>query len=347
MKGIGFDELMRRRLVFVVGKGGVGRTTVTVGLALEAARRGQRVLAIELEGARGLEAALAEQRHSSRPPPGLDRIEHMVVDGKRALEEYLSLIIPVRRLLKTVFSSSVYQYFVAAAPGLKELMTIGKLWYEADKRNPEGGAGPDEAPEVVLVDGPATGHSLQYLRMPQAALDAFSTGLVHREAERIVGLLRDPEATAVVMVSTAEEMPANETCDICRGLDELGLLAALLVVNQVHREPCSEGELDALRKTLAGAASRRRGVARRKVSDPERLWAEVVARAVEEQGWAAVNAFHLARLAKSVPVPTVELSYVFDEEFGAEHVAALGRELVQQLEPAATPARATRGARAR
>ena len=80
----------------------------------------------------------------------------------------------------------------------------------------------------------ATGHSLQYLRMPRAALEAFPTGLVHREAERVVGLLRDPEATGVVVVTLAEEMPTNETFDMVRGLDELGMHTATLVVNQVH-----------------------------------------------------------------------------------------------------------------
>jgi anion-transporting ArsA/GET3 family ATPase len=326
---VSFDDLLRRQLVFTVGKGGVGRTTVTLGIALEAARRGHRVLAVELEGARGLEGALAAQREG-KDASLLERVEYMAIDGKRALEEYLSLVIPVRRLLKTVFSSAVYQYFVAAAPGLKELMTVGKLWYEADKRNPKDASGASGAHQLVLVDGPATGHSLQYLRMPQAALEAFTTGLVHREAERVVGLLRDPEAMGVVVVTTAEEMPANETCDMYRGLNELQLHTALLAVNQVHRAPCARDELAALQR--AGKA------AGRKKGEADRLFAEVVARAEEELGWAEINATHIERLARNVPVPTVHLPYVFHEEFGPEEVSFLGRELATQLDAASAAA---------
>src|SRR6185369_1504465 len=111
--------------------------------------------------------------------------------------------IPVRRLRQAVFTSQLYQYFVATAPGLKELMTIGKIWYEADKIDDATGR---PRWDHVIVDAPATGHGLQYLRMPAAARDAFEIGLVHREAQRLVDLLTDPVRTVVNLVTTAEEM---------------------------------------------------------------------------------------------------------------------------------------------
>lgn len=318
-------DLLGRRLLFTVGKGGVGRTTVTLAIAFEAARRGRRVLAVELEGARGLHAAVEAQRAALRPAPELERISCLVVDGKRALEEYLSLIIPVRRLLKTIFSSSIYQYFVAAAPGLKELMTIGKIWYEAERLEREG-----QGPDLVVVDAPATGHSLQYLRMPEAAAEAFPVGLVHREAERVLALLRDPAATAVVMVSTAEEMPTNETLEIHRGLAELRMHAALLVVNQVHSAPAAPAELAALR---AGLSS--------KADETARLQAAVLARAEEEASWAGINAANLRRLAAEIPVPQVALPYLFDEEFGPPQVRTLADHLAAALDGPAAPRSAT------
>jgi anion-transporting ArsA/GET3 family ATPase len=317
-------ELFRRRLIFTVGKGGVGRTTVTIALGLEAARQGLDVLLVELEGARGLGAALEAQRHAQSAPPGIERLSYLAVDGKRALEEYLGLVIPVRRLLRTVFSSKIYQYFVAAAPGLKELMTIGKIWFEAYKSQDQRASRPH--PDLVLIDAPATGHSLQYLRMPQAALETFPTGLVHREAERIVSVLADPEATAVVVVTTAEEMPTNETTDIYRGLHAIGLPTTLLVVNQVHRVPCTQRELEAVEAALASLAGGSLGKAEREILS------EVVARARDERGWAEINAANIARLAAEVPIQTVTLPMLFAEEFSPEHVVQLAAELARQLD---------------
>lgn len=312
------STLLARRLLFTVGKGGVGRTTVTLSLALEAARRGKRVLVVELEGARGLERALGGLRRASAP--GVEQIRYLAVDGKAALEEYLGMIIPVRRLLSTIFDSAVYQYFVAAAPGLKELMAIGKIWYEADR----SASGAEDAPDIVLVDSPATGHSLQYLRMPQAALDAFPVGLVHSEAERVLGLLRDPIATAVVVVSTAEEMPANETLEIFTGLGDIGLAVAALVLNQVHSAPCDDANLAKLVAALPSEAG-----------DPDDvLFAEAVHRADEEAGWARINARHVQRLEEETQTPAVRFPYLFCEEFGADQVRALASVLRSQLDGA-------------
>jgi len=321
------DELLGRRLLFTVGKGGVGRTTVTLALAFEAARRGRKVLAVELEGSRALARALEEQREIQPPAPELERITSLVIDGRRALEEYLSLIIPVRRLLKTIFSSSIYQYFVAAAPGLKELMTIGKIWYEAERRDREG-----DGPDLVLVDAPATGHSLQYLRMPEAALEAFPVDLVHREAERVLSLLRDPAATAVVMVATAEDMPTNETIEISRGLDDLGMRGSLLVVNQMHAAPATAAELAALRAGLAASGGDARTV---------QLRGAVLARAEDEASWAEINAANAKRMAEEVPAPQIALPYLFGEEFGPAEVRALAGHIGAALDGVSERSRAT------
>jgi len=317
---VSLSSLLGRRLLFTVGKGGVGRTTVTLALALEAARRGKRVLVVELEGARGLERALTGLRRSIQP--GVERISYQAIEGRAALEEYLAMIIPVRRLLRTIFDTAVYQYFVAAAPGLKELMTIGKIWYEAGRSE----SGAEGAPDIVLVDAPATGHSLQYLRMPQAAFEAFPVGLVHREAERVLGLLRDPAATAVVVVSTAEEMPANETLEIFSGLAEIGLSVAGLVVNQVHAAPCAPPVLRRLIEALS-------------VDDEaaeDELFAEAVRRAEEESGWARINERQVSRLREATEISPALLPYLFCEEFGADQVVQLAAILRSEVGEGAT-----------
>ncbi len=291
-----------RRLHFVVGKGGVGKTTVAAALALALARRGRRTLAVEMEPGR-LAAVLGAEAG--------DRLHVLQVDGRAALEEYLNLVIPVKRLLATVFSSKIYQYFVAAAPGLKELMTVGKIWYEATRRE-----GERLAWDAIVVDAPATGHSLQYLRMPQAARDTFGAGLVQREATRITELLRDRQTTAVHLVTLAEEMPVSETLETRAQLtDELGLSLGWVIVNRLHRRRFASATLERLRAAARGAGA------------PERALLQSVAeRAAEESGWSDINAANLARLRAGIgDVPLVEIPFLFVEEFGPAELEQVAR----------------------
>ena len=304
------DALFSRRVHFVVGKGGVGKTTVSVALALTAVRQGRRTLLIEMEpgGRLGSFLGLSQPLGYSavRSPAGVWSI---AVDGRSSLEEYLGLIIPARRVLKAVLHSKIYQYFVAAAPGLKELMAVGKVWYEAERRSDAGRPHWD----VVIVDAPATGHSLQYLRMPRAARETFGPGLVSREAARIQTLLESPEATAIHLVATAEEMPVTETIEAHATLtNDLRLPLGILVVNRMHHGAGADRLVNQLRAGATGLAP-----------DDARVVGEVARRAAEENAWAAINRAQLGRLRAAVPLPTIVLPMVFAREFGPRDVAAL------------------------
>jgi anion-transporting ArsA/GET3 family ATPase len=310
-------SLLSRHVQFVVGKGGVGKTTTAVALALVAARAGKRVLLIELEPGGRTSAFLGRSApasyEASRTPSG---VWTLAIDGRASLEEYLQLVVPVRRVLAAIFHSKIYQYFVAAAPGLKELMAIGKVWYEADRR--EGDASPTW--DVIVVDAPATGHSLQYLRMPGAAREAFGPGLVRQEAGRVHALLADPTQTAVHLVTTAEEMPVTETVETYETLrDELQLPVGMLVVNRVHRG-VEAG--DVLARMEAGAEPL--DLVERAVIN------EVAGRAHEENAWAAINRLEMERLRVAVPVPTCVIPELYVEEFGSADV----RRVAELLEAA-------------
>ena len=297
-------SLLERRLHFVVGKGGVGKTTVAAALALTLARRGRRTLAVDMEPGRRLAGLLGREADP--------RLSVLHVDGRAALEEYLNLVIPVKRLLATVFASKIYQYFVAAAPGLKELMTVGKIWYEATRR--EGGR---PAWDAIVVDAPATGHSLQYLRMPQAARETFGAGLVQREASKITELLRDRRATAVHLVTLAEEMPVIETLEMRGQLTgALQLPLGYVIANRLHRRHFDPAAVERLRVAATAPA-------------PERALLHCVAeRAAEESGWSDINAANLARLHAGIgDAPLVELPFLFVEEFGLAELEQVARLL--------------------
>jgi anion-transporting ArsA/GET3 family ATPase len=306
------DALFERRLLIVAGKGGVGKTTMACALSLLAAQLGKRTLLVEVDGAGRAAYLLGVQPGEiGKARPARESLSVMSLDGSLALAEYLELVVPVKRVLQAVFSSRIYQYFVAAAPGLKELMTIGKIWYEAERLDDATG---QRSWDIVVVDAPATGHSMQYLGMPHAAHEVFRSGLVGRESQRLIDLLTDPERTAVNLVTTAEEMPVNETLEMYQRIRaELHMPLGWLFVNRMHQSSFDAAEIDRLEQRLASLHdARERAVAE-----------EVLDRAREEAGWTVINRTYLERLTREVDMPRVEVPFSFAEEFGAEQVRAI------------------------
>ncbi len=309
-------DLLRKRVLFVVGKGGVGKSTVATALGLAAARRGRRVLLVQMEATERL-AQLFSVRMGGEPGPRelSSNLSLLRIDGMSALTEYLGLVIRVRRVLRMVVESRLYRYFVAAAPGLKELMTVGKVWYEQERRDPTGGG---FFWDLVIVDSPATGHSLQYLRMPRAAEEAFGPGLVRREAKKVADLLSDPARTVVCLVTTAEEMPVAETIEMYEQLCHLRLPLGILFVNRLHERVVASAEVQQWLVSLEEAKPAVRS-----------LVEEILRCAREEALWAETNEACLERLAARVPLPVVKLPFLFTEEFGLEQVEVL-RELIER-----------------
>jgi len=317
------EALFERRLLIVAGKGGVGKTTIACALGLLASRLGKRTLIAEVDGAgRAAHLLGATPGPIGEPQQVRPLLSEMSVDGTAALAEYLQIIVPVKVVLQAVFSSRVYQYFVAAAPGLKELMTIGKIWYEAERLDEATGK---PRWDLVILDAPATGHSLQYLGMPQAAHEVFRAGLVGRESQRLIDLLTDPQRTAINLVTTAEEMPVNETLEMHQRIrDELRMPLGVLFVNRTHVAEFEVQDIEPLAAALAGLRGGERAIAE-----------EALNRAREEAAWAAINASYCQRLSSAVRMPLVQLPFLFAEEFGSEQV----RQIAAATESALATAR--------
>ncbi len=218
------SNLLERRLIVVLGKGGVGKSTLTASLALSSARRGIRTLLMETDSRAPMAAILGVER-SFEPVEVASDLSTMVLEGSHALDEYLGLVLPARAVLKAVFANRLYQFFVQAAPGLRELMMLGKVYYEVERKDARRW-------DLIIVDAPASGQALSLLRMPTAARATFGTSIVGQEADNIARMLHNRKLCALVEVTTPDSLAVSELIETHKSLAAITLSPDLIFLNR-------------------------------------------------------------------------------------------------------------------
>jgi anion-transporting ArsA/GET3 family ATPase len=228
-------SLLHRRLVVVTGKGGTGKTSVAAALALAAAERGQRV------------AVLETGRDEHLPPlvrPGVGTVGYegrelreglhaRRIDPYEALAEYLKLQLRVPGVVTRVLRNRSFRQLLDAAPGWRELITLGKVWH-MEQAEEEGRRRFD----LIVIDAPATGHGLTFLDVPRVVVSAVRTGPLRRHASWVEAMVRDPERTVLLPVALPEELPARETAElVARVRDHVGVAVDRVVVNAMPDAP--------------------------------------------------------------------------------------------------------------
>jgi anion-transporting ArsA/GET3 family ATPase len=217
-----------RRFLFITGKGGVGKTTVTAALATALAAQGLRVLVTVCGAKERLSTLLAAPPLTTSITELRAGISGVRLVSEVALREYGTLKLKNRVLVDAIFDSKYVNGFLSGTPGLKEWSLLGKAWYHATEQDRDGRPRFD----VVLFDAPATGHGLDMLRVPKVIVEIAPPGVLRSDAERAWEMFRDPARSGVVVVTLPEEMPTNETLELCSALrSELTLPIAELVVN--------------------------------------------------------------------------------------------------------------------
>ena len=297
--------VLNHRLIFVTGKGGVGKSTVATALGLLAARRGLRTIVAELQSQERVQSTFAhEAEHfvEVELAPGLFTIS---IDPQHAMEEYLRVKTgPVGQALG---SSRLFHALAMATPGMRELLSMGKIWELAQLQRRTRGAAPYD---LVVVDSPATGHGVGLLRTPKTFAEIARVGPIAHQGKAIAATIADRDFTAVVAVATAEEMPVNETLLLREELarDELELDA--VIVNAVYPPRFDERQVERVERALRGDLSPlARGALRAALSEHVR---------------GETQRSQLARLSAGLSMNgrTLELPFVFSEEVG---LAELGR----------------------
>lgn len=236
-----------RRFLFITGKGGVGKTTVTAALARSLSARGLRVLVTVCGSKERLSTLLGAPPLRSSIELLAPNIWGVQLVSEVALREYGTMKLKNRALVDAIFDSKYVAGFLNGTPGMKEWSLLGKAWFHATEE--EHGRPRFDA---VLFDAPATGHGLDMLRVPKVIVEIAPPGVLRNDAERAWEMFRDPAQSGVVVVTLPEEMPTNESLELCAALrNELTLPIAEVVVNSLFPPLFSAGEAASLGQLAA------------------------------------------------------------------------------------------------
>jgi anion-transporting ArsA/GET3 family ATPase len=224
------------------------------------------------------------------------------------MREYVLLQLKVKAMRDLLFRSKIFNYLAAATPGLRELVTIGKIWELAlDDRKVRSGHNYD----LVIVDAPATGHGVGFLQTPRTFADVAKVGPIRQQAETLDAFIRDPQRTGVAVVALPEEMPVNETTQLERSLaDEVGVEVDRIYCNGLYPERFNDRETE--RIAAAGKDDALSAAAR-----------AACRAALTEARRAGDQRRQLERLEQAANAPVVELPFLFEARLGVEEIGHL------------------------
>ena len=306
------------RLLFVTGKGGVGKSTVSTVLGMLAARQGLRTIVAELASQEHVQRAFEQDGERFSEVELAPDLYTISIDPQAAMEEYLT--VKTGTLGQVLGSSKMFNAFAMATPGMRELLSMGKVWELAQLERQTSGAAPYD---FVVVDAPATGHGVGILRTPKMFSEIAMVGPIARQGSRIATTIADPAFTGIVAVATPEEMAVNETLALRDALDRDGLTLELVVVNALYAERFDDGEVAELD---AAAAKTRSPLVR-----------SALKAALSEHARVAMQSAQYQRLCDELDVPIVRLPYVFADHLGLEELEGLADELEAALPTVRAP----------
>ena len=313
-KQLDLDRLLDKRLLFVTGKGGVGKSVVTAALGLVAARRGKRVLICDLDTRPTYSTLFDVPRVGDEPVRVADGLWASQVDHETWLIDIIATkLLPSPRLVRPVANNRIFRTFLRTAPSMSEIGALHRLHLlSSGLRLEEGEPGWD----LVLVDMPATGHAVTFLKVPQILAKMFRVGRAAKLTRTIDDWIRDARVTGVLLVALPEELPVNETIELWNKLQAgLGLTPEGVVINGVHVAPVTDDKRELLR-SLSGQIPRKK----KALQDPS---TRLLVSGRIGLGWNTQDHHYVQQLHQRLPGPFAQLPFSFERDSD--------RQLVRQL----------------
>ncbi len=312
------SELLRRELLLVTGKGGVGKSTVAQALARQAAAQGKRVLLVELESVSRAGPLFGMAHPGPIPARAAPNIDVMALDVMDSLRFFAIQQLKVETLVNLALRNRAVESFFAAVPAIKPILTLYQVWHMLQLHGPKG----DRTWDLAICDLPTSGFVQGMYQIPRTLQQAFRSGPVHNYAAGMREMLLDPQRTGLVLVTLPEDMPVVETLELQEILRKAhGVTAAALVLNGVVPQGL---ELDQL------AALQALGEQGSDVPVQNWLWAARVLASRRARALALVP-----KLAAAVQGKLVQLPFLFRRDLPLAAVDELALHLNgQTLEPA-------------
>lgn len=319
MSAAGF--LRRARVVIVIGKGGVGKTTVSATLARAASLAGLDSLVVEIEGKGGLAAAFEypgeldyreSVLHPGDPSKGEGEVRGRTLRADEALVEYLEEH-AMGRLSTRLLSAGAVDVVATAVPGIKDILVLGKV-KQLEREHPA---------ELIILDAPASGHAISFLAGAGSLIDAVRAGPIRAQAQDVVDLLTDESRCQVLIVTMAEEMPVNEAVEVAAAVeDQVGAHLGPVVVNGVYPKR------ESLPREVSAAVLAEQNSIHLRPGEAEALDAAARSRHGRNQ----LQASHLQRLEQLLPLRQVVLPFLFTASVGRSELDRLAVSLSAELE---------------
>lgn len=308
--------VLDKRFVVVSGKGGVGKSTICAALGLATARHGRRTVIAELNTREKAPIFFGKRPSGYETREIYPNLYSINIQPDPALREYALMKLKFERAYKVVFENDAMKRFLRAVPGMNELFVLGKAFHMERDRRPDGRPTWD----TIIVDAPATGHGVSLLRLPEAILGVVKTGPMAEEVMAMRDLLTDRKRSVMHVVSLAEEMPVRETFDLLAQMETvLHVSPGALFVNQIWPQLFTPREQTFLR-TL-----------RNSNGDDQRLRA-AVACGDTMQARRKLQDHYLRELASGSDLPTVQVPYIFDRDFGLKAITQISDHITAEAE---------------